>query len=194
MEITMGIRIVIVFRYLLLLLSVVVLSACVIKSDKPISKADSDMYDTALNGTWYWKTSSETGFLHIGVESQGLYRILMVETNIDGKIDLEEYMAHISTIGANKYLNVLIDHKETDKGYLFVKYQVTKDGLELFIPDSSALEDAVESGKLKGTYSNNKRSTPRLVDSSERIAKFIGENDKKLYPEGKVLFRAKLEK
>ncbi len=176
----------------LVLISMLILNACVVKSDKPISNITPDMHDKALIGTWYWKDSSETGFIHIGLESQGQYKILMVETNKNGKIELSEYLAHTSEVGANKYLNVLIDYKEKDKGYIFVKYQVSKSGLELFIPDFSVLEEGIESQVLKGVALNTKESITRMIDSSEKIAKFILENDKKLYPEGKILLRANL--
>ena len=182
------------FKFILICISIAALSACVVKTDNPISEVDSGVYDASLHGTWYWKDSSETGYLHIGVESEGQYKIFMVETNKMGKVELEEYIAHISTVGSNKYLNVLINHKEGNKGYIFVKYEILKDGLKLFIPDMSVLEDGVESGKLKGTYSKNKKSVLRITESSERIAKFIIENDKDLFPEGKVLPRLDLEK
>lgn len=182
-----------VFKLFAVLVAVLVLGGCVIESKKPLTQIGSEKLDSSIIGTWYWNEPNETGYVHIGLDSEQRYKIVMVETNGSGDIKTSEFLAHSSALKTGRYLNVVSLEKSSSKAFLFIRYEVSKEGLNLFLPDSSVFEKAVESKMLKAQFLKGKNKGIVLVDSSKNLAKFVAENDGALFPEGNLLRRMKLD-
>lgn len=175
------------------LIAILVLGGCVIESKKPLTEIGSEKLDNSIIGTWYWNEPNETGFVHIGLNSEKRYKIVMVETNGSGDIKTREFLAHSSALKTGRYLNVVSLEKSSSKAFLLIRYEVSKNGLNLFLPDSSVFEKAVESKTLKAEFIKGKNKGIVLQDSSKNLANFVVENDAQLFPEGSLLHRIKLD-
>lgn len=181
------------FKLFAVLVAVLVLGGCVIESKKPLTQIGSEKLDSSIIGTWYWNQPNETGYVHIGLDSEQRYKIVMVETNGSGDIKTREFLAHSSILKTGRYLNVVSQEKSSSKAFLFIRYEVSKEGLNLFLPDSSVFEKAVESKMLKAQFLKGKNKGIVLLDSSKNLANFVVENDAQLFPEGSLLHRIKLD-
>ncbi len=175
------------------LIAILVLGGCVIESKKPLTEIGSEKLDDSIIGTWYWNEPNETGFVHIGLNSETRYKIVMVETNGSGDIKTREFLAHSSALKTGRYLNVVSQQKNSPKTFLLIRYEVSKEGLNLFLPDSSVFEKGVESKMLKAEFTKGKNKEIVLLDSSKKLANFVVENDAQLFPEGSLLHRLKLD-
>ncbi len=180
-------------KIIAVLIAVMVLGGCVIESKNPLTKIGSKKLDNSIVGTWYWNQPNETGYIHIGLDSEKRYKIVMVEINGSGGIKTRGFLAHSSALKTGNYLNVVSQEKNSSKAFLFIRYEVSKEGLNLFLPDSSVFEKAVESKMLKAEFIKGKNKGLVLLDSSKNLADFVVENDALLFPEGNLLRRIKLD-
>ncbi len=180
-------------KIIAVLIAVMVLGGCVIESKKPLTEIGSEKLDNSIIGTWYWNQPNETGYIHIGLDSEKRFKIVMVEINGSGDIKTRDFLAHSSALKTGKYLNVVSQGNNSSKAFLFIRYEVSKEGLNLFLPDSSVFEKAVESKMLKAEFIKGKNKGLVLLDSSKNLADFVVENDALLFPEGNLLRRIKLD-
>lgn len=182
-----------VLKFVVVLMAILALGGCVIKSKEPLTQIGSEKLDRSVIGTWYWNDPNETGYVHIGLDSEKRYKVVMIEINDSGDIKTREFLAHSSALKTGKYLNVVSLEKNSSSAYLFIKYEVTEEGLSLSLPDSSVFEEAVASKDLKGDVVKGKRKDIVLVDSSTNLTKFVIDNDGELFPDSNLLRRVKLD-
>jgi hypothetical protein len=103
---------------------------------------------------------------------------------------LDELLLFPTTIGDKTYLNVsdgkdaqvkLVEDQgwtaETVNAYLILRYQVTRDTLEVQWMDGDAKKRAVEAGKIKGKIEKDQDGNARAMftDTTENLAKFVAE-------------------
>lgn len=107
-------------------------AGCIPSSDNPLTKPILGNPGNELIGSWFWKETDETGFLHIGKDQKKeLLQITMIAFKKDGEVDTTEFIGHISKLSSNNYLNLKwVKPENFIKGYLFIKYRVIGDDLE----------------------------------------------------------------
>ena len=172
----------------------VLIVSCVPSSDDPLTEPDPEKLDQSVFGTWYWRDSNSTGFVHMGKdEKTGMLRVYMIELRDDGDAELSEFSGHTSELGQDKYFNLKWVRPESElKGYIFVKYRIDQDGMSFSFLDLDAVEKAIKEGTLageiaKGQYLND----VRITDKPEKIRKFFTEK-KDLFQEETHLKRLKI--
>lgn len=170
----------------------VLIAGCVPYSDTPLTDPHKEPMDTALYGTWFWRDGNETGYVHIGLDKESmLARVIMIELDGEGKLEVSEFTGHSSSVGHNKYLNLKwVRPSSKTSGYMFVKYQVEGDSLGVSLSASEVFERAVRNGSLKGTVEKDKTfSTVHITEEQGKLQQFIRENDGELYKEIYYLHR-----
>ncbi len=173
----------------------ILVAACVPVSDHPLTEPDPAKLDQSVFGTWYWRDSSSTGFVHMGKdEKTGLLQVYMVELKNDGDVDLSEFSGHTSEVGQGKYFNLKGELSESEpEGYIFVKYRIDRDEMSFSLPELDAVEKAIEEGKLAGEVAKGQfLNDVHITDKPENIRKFFTET-KDLFQEETHLKRLKVE-
>jgi len=177
-------------------LSLILALGCVPHSDNPLTAPGTEKIDSSILGTWFWKNDVESGYIHIGLDQKlESLRVLMLEIERDGELQVSEFSGHTSSLAGNKYLNlkwVRPLHEEI-KGYMFVKYVVSPDSLGIALMDGDVVERAIEKGSLKGKVEKHGQSlSVRITEGQERLRKFILRKDKELFPEMKYVKKLEL--
>ena len=173
----------------------ILVASCVPVSDHPLTEPDPAKLDQSVFGTWYWRDSSSTGFVHMGKdEKTGLLLVHMVELDNDGELDISEYSGHTSELGQDKFFNLKGNAPESEpEGYIFVKYRIDQDGMSFSFPDSNAVEKAIKEGALGGDVVKRQfLSDVHITDTPENIRKFFTDT-KDLFQEETHLKRLKVE-
>ena len=177
-------------RYLTPLLFIFALG-CIPYSDNPLTAPGAEKIDLSILGTWFWTNDKESGYIHIGLDRKSrLLRLLMLELERDGELEVSEFSGHTSSLGGNRYLNLKWLHPAQDdpSGYMFVKYGVNPDSLGIALMDCDVVETAIEKGSLRGKVEKHGESlSVRITEGQEKLRKFILRNDKKLFPEMKYV-------
>ncbi|GMR08817.1 MAG: hypothetical protein BMS9Abin26_1824 [Gammaproteobacteria bacterium] len=183
-------------RYLLIILLTVFLVACVPSSDNPLTDPDKEQIDASILGTWYWTDNNETGYIHIGLDEKSrLLRVIMLDSDKDGELEVSEFSGHTSSLQGNYYLNLKWVRPAQDgiTGYMFVKYIVKPDSLGIAIMNSEVAEKAIKEKALKGIVKKAKWfSSVRITAGQKRLQEFILRKDKELFPEMKFMSRLTL--
>lgn len=182
-------------RYSLITSFLILLAGCFPESDNPITDPDKENMDTAIYGTWYWKDENDWGYIHIGSnEHKGLLQVIMLGFDDTGALDISEFSGHTSSLGQNRYLNLkLVRPEDIFHGYLFVKYKMKGDSLEISLLDSVVTEKAVMNDSLKGTVTKGKWfNSVHITEDQGKLQRFILDNDEELFEEGEYLYRLHL--
>ena len=167
-------------------------AACVPFSDNPLTPPDPGKLDGAVFGTWCWKDKNETGFVHIGTDDKsGLLKVIMIEQDNDGELEISEFSGHTSAVGENRYFNLKWVRPESEnKGYMFVKYELENDNIVISLLKEDGIEKAIEENILKGEIVREKFvSNVHITDEPEKIGKFFQEKGESLFEEGVALKR-----
>lgn len=184
-------------RYLVLLLLCAALVGCVPYSDNPLTDPDKQPMDTSIYGTWFWTDDNESGYIHFGLDAKTkLLTVAMDEFHKDGELRVSQLSGHTSSIMGNKYLNLkwVVPANETP-GYLFAKYEVKTDVLEIQLIDPETVGTAIKDGLLKGEVTGeNWFSSIHITENQEKLQKFVVENDKVLFTNKSNLHRLTLPK
>jgi hypothetical protein len=184
-------------RYLVSLLLCAFLVGCVPYSDNPLTDPDKQPIDTSIYGTWFWTDDNESGYIHFGLDAKTkLLTVAMVEFYRDGELRVSQLSGHTSLVNGNNYLNLkwVIPANETP-GYLFVKYEVKADALEIQLIDPETVGTAIKDGLLKGEVTGeNWFSSIHITESQEKLQKFVVEKDKALFENKSILHRLTLPK
>ena len=184
-------------RYLIPL-SLIFALGCIPYSDNPLTAPGTEEIDSSIFGTWFWKNDKASGYIHIGLDRKSkLLRLLMLELERDGELEVSEFSGHTSSLGGNRYLNLKWLHPAQDEpsGYMFVKYVVRPDSLGIALMDCDVVETAIEKGSLKGKVEKHGESlSVRITEEQEKLRKFILQKDKELFPEMKYVKKLVLPK
>jgi len=168
---------------------------CVPVSEHPLTEPDAAERDPRLMGDWYQQGEDESVQVHIGFrEETGGLRLLMVDYDRDGKLDLSEWKGHISRLDGNRYLNLKdVRCGQEERGYLFVKYRIEGDRLCVSLASNRAWEAAVAEGRIQGRLDRKKgvRSV-HITEGPEGLRRFVREQDRRLFPEESCLQRLRL--
>ena len=174
-------------RYFLILFSIVFFWGCVPDSDNPLTAPNKEELDSSILGTWFWKDENGFGYIHIGLDEElELLRLMMLEFDIDGELEVSEFSGHTSSLNGNKYLNVkwVRPVKDEVRGFIFVKYAVSSDSLCIALMDSNVAEKAINDGALKGKVKHGKwGSSVHITEGQKKLQEFILQKDKELFPE-----------
>lgn len=183
-------------RYFLIIFSIIFLLGCVPHSDNPITTPGEEKIDSSIFGTWFWKDENESGYIHIGLDEESkLLRLLMLDFDRDGEIEVSEFSGHTSLLEGNRYLNLKWVRPAQDKitGYMFIKYVVSASSLGIALMDSNIVETAIKKGSLKGKVEKDAGSSSvRITEGQEKLRKFILRKDKDIFPEMKYVKKLEL--
>ena len=93
-------------RYLIPL-SIIFVLGCVPHSDNPLTPPGEEKLDSSVFGTWFWKNENESGYIHIGLDEKSKYlRLIMLELETDGELEVSEFSGHTSSLEGNTYFNL----------------------------------------------------------------------------------------
>lgn len=159
------------------------LAGCLPESEHPIAPADSQAGDPRLWGAWL--NVAEDGFTiaHVLATEAGNLRLVTVDHDVEGIGGVDEYDAHVTRLPQGDYLNVLVTGSET--GYLVAKYKFKgADTVSIAMTQNAALEQAVRSGALAGTITEE-GGVPdlRITASSEQWQAFLAKPPADLFGE-----------
>ena len=182
-------------RYLIPL-SIIFVLGCVPHSDSPLTAPGKEQIYSSIVGSWFWKNENESGYIHIGLDQESkLLRLLMLEFERDGELEVSEFSGHTSSLEGNKYLNLKWVRPVQDEitGYIFVKYIVSKGSLGIAFMDSEVAEKAIKYGSLKGKVKKGDWSSlVHITEEQKKLQQFILRKDEKLFSEMKYLPKLKL--
>ena len=183
-------------RYFLITFSIIFVLGCVPYSDNPLTTPGKEQIDSAIFGTWFWKEDNESGYIHIGPDKKSkLLRLLMLEFDRDGELEVSEFSGHTSSLEGSRYLNLKwVRPAQGDiTGYMFIKYRVSSGSLGIALMDSKVAEKAIKKGLLKGEVKKSDwSSSVRITEGQEKLQKFILRKDNELFPEMKYLQKLEL--
>jgi len=182
-------------RYLAIVVMVIFLGGCVPYSDNPLTDPNSEKIDTAILGTWFWNEENDSGFIHIGLNKESkLLRMIMIEHDKDGTIDVSEFNGHTSSLGNNKYLNLKwVRPSDEPKGYLLIKYSTEGESLAISLLNAKVVENAIKEGSLKGTVGKGKDACSlSITEEQKKLQQFVLKHDKELFQEKSNLNRLNL--
>jgi hypothetical protein len=182
-------------RYGLVVFLLGIVVGCVPYSDNPITNVNQQPMDSSIRGTWFWKDANESGYIHFGIDKESkLLKVVMLEFDKNGELNVSELSGHTSTFVDGKYLNLKwVKPADENPGYLFVKYEVKDAGLEISLMDMDAVEKAIKDGSLSGEIKEGGLlSSVHITDTPEKLQQFVLKNDKELFPEKSQLHRLNL--
>ena len=166
------------------------LSSC-IQSKNPLTHQADGIYDSRLSGLRHLRDEDDPDLEHylaIYQTSGGIVDAFAFSSY--AKVENQAYRGHISKIGEDYYLNVqFVNNGEIDyKEYNPVYYTINQNReLVMRYFDEKFFEDAIKSGKLKGTIPTGVGPLfPTLTDSTENIAKFIKKHKKEDFLENET--------
>ncbi len=181
-------------RYLLVAITVVSILACVPYSDNPLTDPSEQSIDPSILGTWFWKDKDETGYIHIGIDKESkLLRLIMLDFDKDGELEVSEFSGHTSSLEENKYLNLKwVRPADEPAGYMFVRYNVNQELLGISMINTDAAEKAIDHGSLNGEVKKGEWSSAiHITEAQKKLQQFILRNDRALFPETKYLKKLK---
>ena len=176
------------------------IGACIPYSDNPLTDPNSEKMDSVIYGTWFWKEEHESGYIHVGLDEESkLLRVVMLDIDAVGHLDISEFSGHTSVLGNNKYLNLKwIRPADEVPGYLFVKYTVEGESLAFSLIEFDIVENAIKDGSLKGSIDEDKGGSPfrvtevHVTEEQKKLQEFVVRNDKELFKEKTHLYRLTL--
>lgn len=182
------------FLQLLSLASLCLLLTSCIDSKVPLSDPDKSKADERLAGVWRFEGKErQVSYYHIGRFGDRLPKSVMRAVGIthtqDGEIkSAGELLIFPTTIGEKTYLNIcdgkdkqmkLLEEKgwtaKTPAFYLIFRYQITGDELVVQAMDAEAKKRAIQDGKVEGVIEKNRFTKVFFTDTTENLAKFVGE-------------------
>lgn len=172
------------------LIPLLFLAACIPQSLNPLTPPGKEIADPAILGTWSWQEKDETIYLHMGIDKKnGGFKAVLVDHQVDGKIEISEFSGHTSRLGNNTYLNLKwLKPEDNLRDYLILKYVVTGNRFSFDMMDNDVIKNAIAERKLKGSIHESKwLTTVRLTDTSDQLADFVIKNDKLLFKDMKSL-------
>jgi hypothetical protein len=166
------------------------LNACALMSQNPIGPESAATSDPKLWGSWRGRTNLGTNFLHILPRRGTGGRLLDVIYVDHGKRDTwHQFEGYVTALpNGRRYVNLRLvsaDHEslaQVDRNYpersaypySFLPYTFDDDGrLQVGIPPSKVLREAVEAHKLAGTMIGSGVPVVALADSSVNISKYL---------------------
>jgi hypothetical protein len=177
------------FWLLALLIAAPLLCGCD-DSKNPLSDLKMSQPDDRLLGLWRVQDdkSATAEYYHVGHVPDapaGVMRVIGVSHNKNGKIDLEDFLMFVTTLGDKTYLNVTGGGNETIKRlkengwqpadeatYFLFKYQVDGDAIAVRGMETDVKRQAIEAGMIKGETG---AQTAKFTDTSENVARFVSE-------------------
>jgi len=171
------------------------LPGCVPTSRFPLTDRDPREADPGLMGDWFHREKEEVLHLHVGRgKLAGSLRLVLVEVDSDGLLDLTRWTGHVSRLGQDRFLNLIEVPPETESpGYIFVKYRVAGDRLCLSLASNKGFEEAVRSGRLRGIVEEaHYGNTVTVTEEQAGLQRFVRENLRDLFPEESCMTRLSL--
>lgn len=174
-----------------LLLSALLLAACVPTSLQPLSPVAKAQTDARLPGTWIFRDEKEVGYLHIADAEPGaeLAILQVTQTPRDGAKKDAEYVGHASHLDSGDYLNLRaagnlrVAGKQKD-GYLLVRYRFDAQGyLEVGLMNAKPVHEAIERGALAGEITEHKgwADDVRITATPEALRRFVNARHAELF-------------
>ena len=182
-------------RHLLIILSLIFTLGCVATSENPLTSPGKEKMDSSILGTWFWQDENESGYIHIGLDRESrLLRIMMLDFDRNGELEVSEFSGHTSSLEGNSYLNIeWVRPADEINGYMFLRYKVTEEKLGISLMDVDVVEEAIKAGSLKGVLkSRDGSSCVRITEGQKKLQQFVLRNDEQLFNEMKYLHRLKL--
>jgi hypothetical protein len=156
------------------------LTSCVTTSENPLSSPETAQPDPKLVGTWHNNGDADESFVLTVKDAHWMH----IENRKKDK-PTESYDMFVTVIDGHRFLNVRqLGNDEQGhpfkKEFFLIRYQVTDHVLSTWFMDQDKADEAVRSGKLKGTIHPGKNPTMAgpdedvvLQDSGANIVKFI---------------------
>ena len=194
------------------IITILLSACCPMVSVNPLS-APAEL-DKRLEGVWkYDSRDDEEVYLHIAEKSENTMVALSVEHKKSGNLDIIKIPFFLTRTNTNNYLNVRLEDLEREvsegnEGFIFIKYVfIDKNTLLFFQLDSQLIIPAIQTEKLKGKITYNKKIVPQeiknnnaksyktvdcviITDTSKNILNFVeaGNNDE-LFPDAKKFIK-----
>jgi hypothetical protein len=182
-----------------------IMGGCGENSVNPITPVELAQNDGALFGVWRATDRQHTMYVHVGpkdtlgkIDDSGVGRvadqhrtqIVIIEHSATG-ITQESYIAHVSRIGTQRFLNIQVPQKGNDPGgYVFVRYAVTgKNVLRASLINGKALDALIRAGEIKGVVKDGMLPEALITADSAEIPDFIERNHASLFAKPLVLKR-----
>lgn len=177
---------------IILLISSLILTACVPESENPISDPAKATVDKRLLGVWAGKMSGEKEdqYIHFVEAENSITEVVLVSHQKKRGPGVSFYKMYPTTIGKNQYMNVkssvpddLKSPEQVKKleshGYFFTRYRISEKGiLKIWIMMDEEVSEAVKNGQLKGKIAKGDGDVT-ITDTRENIIKFIEADHKK---------------
>lgn len=170
-------------------------------SKQPLGDFKQAVVDKHLLGTWVLvDDDKEVHYFHIGRPKanqapKGFVQVLEARFRSDQALIETDAIGFSITVGDCRYLNLsLIVDKDrrfdpttpAPLGWLFLKYQIDGDRVEVWAADPRFVKREIKAGKIAGPINWGGAT---LTDSSENLAKWVAANDAKIFVEKTILQR-----
>lgn len=174
-----------VLRLVSVALSVLLLSGCLAYSRHPLSVVGEAIVDPALTGDWYALLEEEEDErldVHVAASDGHRLAVTTAEKDGDGKQKIFRYVAHLSELEGNRYLNVL-EADAPDRGYRIVKYRISGPmDLHCSLIDDEALKAAVRAGEISGVIEGDTEFADVVITAPpEELRRFIARREATLF-------------
>jgi hypothetical protein len=179
------------FRAMLGLGVILMLAACVPYSQAPLSDPRQAVVDAALIGTWRGGDPDERIYVHIGVVDAHRVRILTVEHNHSGELNVDEYSAHSSHSDGRSYLNIVEQGAATKPpGFILVRYRVDGNNvLKVAMPKIDGIKAAIKSGALAGRVEEGVLGDAIITAAPADTAAYLNDHQAELFGDEVTLNR-----
>ena len=184
---------------MLLLLIVVLLSACIPTSRHPLPLPADGKGDDRLIGRWTFVGEDEKGYVEISPTGGGRYHVLMISFGKDGSdVNARKTEMDIlpTRIGGQSLVTVIGIFSPANEGepdgapHLIARYELTAQGDLLFYPMSlEALAEDVRAGLVAGEVKPGEMwDNVSLTVDSETLAAYITAADSERIFTGRALY------
>jgi hypothetical protein len=171
------------FWHLVAMAGALALSGCLPESEHPIAPPDEAGGDARLLGAWLHVSEDGYGVYHAFKTERADWDLAIADHDVEGIGEIEIYTGHTTRIASGDYLNVLVTGSET--GYLIARYEFAdKDHLRMAFSDTEMLVEAVKSGALPGTITEDSTGPDiRITASPEQWQAYLATAPASLFPE-----------
>jgi hypothetical protein len=190
---------------LLAFVALALAGGCRLDAVNPITPVEQAQNDEALFGVWRARDGDSVMYVHIGPKTflaktgdSGFGRvadaqridIAVIEHHPTG-FTQDSYVAHVSRVGRQRFLNVEAPPQGSDPGgYYYVHYALTgKNLLRVSLIDSKVLGAMIFSGKIEGVVKDGALSEATITAGSAEILEFIERNRASLFAKPLLLKR-----
>ena len=153
------------------------LAGCLPGSVNPVTPPEAGLDAPELLGLWRAAVEEDTVYIHVLRGEGAALEVVAVNHRADGGGGTDLYRAHVSAVGARRYVNLRPAVADANDGapYWILGYEPGEDSaLTLLFLSSDTLARAVTDGRLAGEVTGDSfGEAVRLTGSGQEIAAFL---------------------